>query len=212
MATGTPNLDAFVHDALLHGQSRADISRVLRDAGWPAQQVSLALSGYADTTFPVPVPRPRASVSAREAFFYLVLFTALYLSAYNFGRVLFELIDTAFPDAAAHRPYIAGEALRSSIAALVVAFPVFLWTSWYTGRETATNPAARLSPVRRWCTYITLFIAVTSLIADATELVKGALEGDLTTPFVLKVLVVVAIAGGALWYYLRDLRHGEQPT
>jgi Domain of unknown function (DUF5671) len=212
MASGAPNLDAFVRDALLHGQSRAEITRVLLEAGWPAQQVSLALGAYADTTFPVPVPRPRASVSAREAFLYLVLFTALYMSAYNFGHILFELIDAAVPDAAAAQSYLGNDELRSSLAALIVAFPVFLWTSWYIGRETAKNPAGRLSPVRRWCSYVTLFIAVASLIADATALVKGALEGELTTRFLLKVLVVLAIAGSVLWYYLRDLRHGEQPT
>jgi hypothetical protein len=211
MATGSPNLDTFVRDALLRGQSRGDITRVLVDAGWPAQQVSLALDAYADTTFPIPVPRPRPSVSAREAFFYLVLFTALYLSAYSLGSVVFELINAAFPDAAT-QPYPARDELRSSVATLIVAFPIFLWTSWFIGRETTKNPAVRLSPVRRWCTYITLFIAVASLIADATTLVHGVLDGDLTTRFLLKVLVVVAIAGSVLGYYLRDLRKAERPA
>jgi hypothetical protein len=209
MATNSPNLDAFVREALLRGQARADITRALVDAGWPTQQVTLALGAYADTTFPIPVPRPRASVSAREAFFYLVLFTALYLSAFNLGAILFHLIDLRFPDVGGAMASLRQE-LRSSLAALIVAFPIFLWMSWYIGRETTQNPATRLSPVRRWCTYLTLFIAVGSLIADATELVSSALNGALTTPFVLKVLVVLALAGSVLAYYLGDLRHGEQ--
>ena len=62
------SLDKFVRDALKGGQSRDEIARVLRDAGWPAEQVTLAVGAYADIAFPVPVPRPRASLSAREAF------------------------------------------------------------------------------------------------------------------------------------------------
>lgn len=35
----------------------------------------------ADLVFPVPVPRPRQQVSAREAFLYLVMFSMLYVSS-----------------------------------------------------------------------------------------------------------------------------------
>lgn len=212
MATGSTNLDTFVRDALVGGQSRANIARVLKEAGWPAEQVTLALGAYADIAFAVPVPRPRASLSAREAFLYLVLFTALYLTAFNFGHILFELINRGFPDAAspASGGTFARESMRWSVSGLIVAFPVFLWTSSYVGREVAKNPAGLLSPVRRWCTYLTLFIAVSCLIGDGTTLVYNLLSGELTMRFVLKVLVVGAIAGSALWYYLRDLRQGER--
>ena len=214
MATGSANLEVFVRDALSRGQTRAEIARVLAEAGWPAEQVTLAVSAYADVAFPVPVPRPRASLSAREAFLYLVLFTALYLSAFNLGIILFQLIDRAFPDAAAPRYELSGSGttMRWAIAGLVVAFPIFLWVSSYVGREVAANPAGRLSPVRRWCTYLTLFIAVACLIGDATTLVYNLLSGELTGRFVLKVLVVALIAGTTLMYYLRDLRQGERPT
>jgi hypothetical protein len=211
MAIASASLDIFVRDALLRGQGRAEIAQILKDAGWPAEQVTLALGEYADVPFPIPVPRPRASLSAREAFLYLVLFTALYLSAFNLGNILFELIDHAFPDAAApaYRRLMSVESLRWSVSTLVVAFPVFLWTSNYIGRGIATNPAGRLSPVRRWCTYLTLFIAVACLIGDGTTLVYNLLSGDLTVRFLLKVLVVGVIAGSSFGYYLRDLRHGE---
>jgi len=214
MATGSANLEVFVRDALVRGQTRSEITRVLAEAGWPAEQVTLALSAYADVAFPVPVPRPRASLSAREAFLYLVLFTALYLSAFNLGTILFQLIDRAFPDPAAGRYALSGsgETIRWAVAGLVVAFPIFLWISSYVGRDVAANPAVRLSPVRRWCTYLTLFIAVGCLIGDATTLVYNVLSGELTSRFALKVLVVAAIAGSVLTYYLRDLRQGERST
>ena len=98
MASATQDLDQFVRDALLRGCSRQGIEQALLDAGWAPEQVSGALAAYADVVFAVPVPRPRAYLSAREAFFYLVLFTTLYLSAYHLGSLLFELIDRHFPD------------------------------------------------------------------------------------------------------------------
>jgi len=158
------------------------------------------------------VPRPRASLSARETFLYLVLFTSLYISVWSFGHILFELIDRTFPDPA-QRPYSRAysiDSIRWSVSSLIIAFPVFLWTGSYVGKRLAANPALRLSPARRWCTYLTLFIAVAVLIGDATTVVDNMLGGELTVRFVLKAIVVAGIAASALVYYLRDLRREEK--
>ncbi|HEY2897823.1 MAG TPA: DUF5671 domain-containing protein [Gemmatimonadaceae bacterium] len=206
-------LDRFVRAALEKGQDRIAIASALDRAGWPHEEVSSALAAYADIPFPVAVPLPRASLSAREMFLYLVLFTALYISVWNFGSLLFELIDRAFPDVTQRRyGGYSTESIRWAVSALIVAFPVFLWTSRYIGRRLAANPAGRLSPARRWCTYITLFIAVAVLIGDGTTLIYNLLGGELTVRFVLKALVVAGIAASALLYYLRDLRHEERTS
>src|SRR3546814_11633295 len=78
MAAGVQELDTFVREALMRGQSREAIAQVLAAAGWAEAQTRDVLSAYAEVDFPVPVPRPRASLSAREAFLYLVLFASLY--------------------------------------------------------------------------------------------------------------------------------------
>jgi uncharacterized protein DUF5671 len=211
MSAEPTSLDHFVRSALEKGESRASIGAALQEAGWPAEEISRALRSYADIAFAVPVPRPRASLSAREMFLYLVLFTSLYISIWNFGHLLFELIDRAFPDVTVRRYGTAFslESIRWSVSALIVAFPVFLWTGSYIGKRLAVNPAGRLSPVRRWCTYVTLFIAVAVLIGDGTTLIYNLLGGELTVHFVLKALVVGGIAASALLYYLSDLRHEE---
>jgi hypothetical protein len=211
MSSAASPLDQFVRAALEKGEARAAISAVLHEAGWPAQEVASALRAYADVPFAVPVPRPRASLSAREMFLYLVLFTSLYISVWNFGRLLFELIERAFPDAAQRRydGAFSLENIRWSVSSLIIAFPVFLWTGSYIGKRLESNPAGRLSPVRRWCTYLTLFIAVAVLIGDATTVVDNMLGGELTIRFALKALVVAGIAASALLYYLRDLRREE---
>ena len=206
-------LDHFVRAAIEKGQTRSAIASVLDRAGWPKEEVANALGAYADVPFPIAVPLPRASLSAREMFLYLVLFTSLYISVWNFGSLVFEFIDRAIPDITQRGSDVySTQSIRWSVSALIVAFPVFLWTSRYIGRRLAMNPAGRLSPARRWCTYITLFIAIAVLVGDATTLIYNLLGGELTARFILKAMVVAGIAASALLYYLRDLRHEERPA
>src|SRR5262252_5691832 len=91
-------LTLFVKDALGRGVARAQLEEALRRAGWRNEQIRAALAAYADIDFPIPVPRPKPLLSAREAFLYLVLFSTLYVTAWNVGSLLFEMIDRAFPD------------------------------------------------------------------------------------------------------------------
>ncbi len=208
MAAGTQELELFVRESLLRGASRAEIEQAMLSAGWTADQAKSALGAFCEVPFAVPVPKPRPYLSAKEAFIYLVLFSTLYLSAYHFGDLLFEFINRAFPDAA-DGSYADRDGLRWPVASLVIAFPVFLYMSRLVARALAKDPVKRLSPIRRWLTYLTMFIAAGCLIGDLISLVYYMLGGELTIRFILKVLVVGAIAGTVFGYYLRDLRRDE---
>jgi hypothetical protein len=209
--TVNDELIGFVRSALASRQSRARIEGALGQAGWNPDQVSRALAAFADVDFPLPVPRPTPSLSAREAFIYLLLFTTLYLVAFNLGSLLFQFINRMFPDPAASPAEIdVRDSIRWSVSSLIVAFPVFLYMSRLTGRATRADPTKRTSPVRRWLTYLTLFAAACVLIGDVMSLVYSLLGGELTGRFVLKVLTVGAIAGGVFWHYLSDLRVDER--
>ncbi len=212
MASGVQELNVFVRECLVRGIPREQVSQVLRDAGWPQEQADGALAAYASVAFPVPVPRPRLALGAREAFLYLLQFTTLYLTAFNVGRLLYDFINRLFPDRAVDAAYVMYpfHEMRWEVSILIIAFPVFLFISRYIGADVARNPAKRLSPVRRWLTYLTLFIASDFLIGDAATLVYNLLGGELTVRFVLKVMVVAAIAGIVFWHYLSDLRREER--
>jgi energy-converting hydrogenase Eha subunit A len=210
VAAGVEELEAFVGEALLRGESRDDIEKVLLAAGWTAEQARGALAAYADVAFSIPVPKPRASLSAREAFLYLTLFGTLYISACHLGSLVFDLVDRAFPDPALEdRGSWTFDSIRWSVSSLMIAFPVFLYLSRQTERELALHPIKRLSPVRRWLTYLTLFVAAGVLIGDLTTLVYNVLGGELTVRFLLKVTTVAAIAGAIFTHYLLDLRREE---
>lgn len=212
MAAATQELEQFVREALARGASKEEVAGALEAAGWDRAQVQAALDAWADVPFAVPVPRPRPYLSAREAFLYLLMFATLYLSSWHVGSLLFDLINLAFPDPADGefaRTTRAGS-MRWSIAALVIAFPVFVIVARNLARELSASPVRRLSAVRRWLTYLTLFLAATVLICDMIVLVYNLLGGGLSARFLLKVLVVAVIAGTVFGWYLQDLRREER--
>jgi hypothetical protein len=204
-------LVAFVRDSLARGLSRSQVEEALRNAGWNADQVRGALAAFAVVDFPIPVPRPRPSLSARDAFMSLLLFTSLYIVAFNLGSLLFQFINRGFPDPASSvSDAYFRESVRWSVSSLIVSLPLFLYISRITNRANTVDPNRRTSPVRRWLTYLTLFVAACILIGDFVSLVYNLLGGELTARFVLKVLTVGAIAGTVFWYYLSELRLDEK--
>ena len=203
-----PMISDFVHDALLRGVSREDIAQALQKGGWALKEINEALDAYVESNLPLPVPRKRVSSSPKETFLFLMLFAALYTAAFALGSVLFNIINLALPQP--------GEmtlgmivSLRFGIASVIVAFPLFIFMCRVIAREAMRNPGQRISPSRRWLTYLTLFIASISIVVDLIALLVGFFEGDITRRFILKVIVVAVLAGGAFIHYLRELRKEE---
>ncbi len=209
------DLQQFVRDALAHGQSRDAIRTRLAAAGWPEEEIASALGAWDDTDFPVPVPRRQPYLSARETFLYLVMFTTLYVTAYNVGALAFQFVERWLPDSAMPASRWSGparfsvQAARGAAAALLIAFPVFLALSRFIGGSLRRDPAKRASRVRKWLTYLTLFVAALVILGDLTVLVSRLLEGELAPRFLAKVGAVAAIAGYVFGHYLADLRQEE---
>lgn len=205
-------LQPFVREALSQRMSRQAIQETLLKAGWNVDEVHTALEAYADVDFPIPVPKRKPYLSAREAFLYLVMFLTLYISSFSFGTLLFQFVNRWLPDPLQNGYYFENIAgiIRQAAAALIITFPIFLFVSWLISSIMARDPDKRGSKVRKWLTYITLFVAAGIIIGDLITLVTNVLAGELTLRFVLKVLVVLLIAGTIFGYYLWDLRQDER--
>ena len=206
-------LDLFIREALNRGESRERIGAALTSAGWTPKEVDTALDAYAPSDLGLAVPRPRAYVSAREAFLYLVLFILLGIVAWNLGGLLFALIDIAIPDEL-EEPFgfmlMSRDAqIRQAIASLIVGGPLFAWLALHIRKQRRSNPAMQRSAVRKWLTYATLIIAAFTLIGDAIALVYGFLAGELSARMILKLLVIAVLAGGTFFYFIRDAEQGD---
>jgi hypothetical protein len=202
---------AFVQESLRTGASREETESILLDAGWSRDQIRGALGAYAAVDFPVPVPVPRTQVSARDAFLYLVMFGMLYLSAYNLGSLVFQFIDLAFPDPLLQQyGDLVGGRVRFATSSLLVAYPVFLFVAWRIERRISADPTQRTSGVRKWLTYLTLFIAAFVILGDVIALLNGLLSGSLSVRFLLKALTVGILAAAVFGYYLWSMRADDE--
>jgi hypothetical protein len=198
-------LASFIEHARRKGMDHSTIRMLLLSAGWKEKDVIEAL---AKTSLEIPIPAPPDRGGAREAFFHLLTFAAFYASVIAVVLLLFRYVNRLFPDPAMMARGGAWElsAIRWSLAFVIVAFPLFLWLSRSLLREMRAHPERSWSGTRRWLTYLTLFLASIALGGDVVTLVFRLLEGEMTTRFVLKVLVVLVVAGLALVYYLLSLR------
>jgi hypothetical protein len=208
------DLQLFVKEGLEKGLSRERMSKALSAAGWQEDEVKTALDTYADVDFPVAVPKRKPYLSAREAFMYLVMFLTLYIASISLGTIMFQFVNRWFPDALEYS-YIyetTTSIIRSATAALIITFPVFFWMSRTLRQAIAKDPEKRSSKVRKWLTYVTLFVAAGVIIADLITLVTYFLSGEISVRFLLKVFIVLLIAGSIFGYYLWDLRGEEKET
>jgi hypothetical protein len=199
-------LIVFVKEALQQKQSRQAITTALLAAGWQEQEIAKALSSFADIDFPVPVPKRKPYLAAREAFLYLVSFITLYITAFSFGSLLFSFIEIWFPDQLSYGANVP----RTAIASLIVAFPIFLFITRALKQAVAKDPEQKESKIRKWLTYVTLVIAAGVLIGDLIAVLSSLLGGELTVQFFAKAVVIFAIAGSIFGYYLTDLQKEEK--
>jgi hypothetical protein len=148
--------------------------------------------------------------SPRDVFLHLLSIIALYASATAFLTLAFQLINLWFPDildAGGYYAYAgARNAIRWSLASLVVIFPVYFFTARFLRKEYEVEPQKRELRVRKWLISFTLFVVALTLIGDLVSLLSHFLEGELTARFALKVLVVAFVAGAIGAYYLWILK------
>lgn len=146
--------------------------------------------------------------SARDVFMYALVVITMGMSAGNLGTLLFQYINLYVPDptAIACIGTSCREAIRYSLASIIVVFPVFLWVWRFLQRDIVAHPEKGDARIRRWLLYLTLFVAGGFLIGDTVSLIFTWLQGSFTLQFMLKVLAIFYIAGTVFYYFLKILR------
>lgn len=151
---------------------------------------------------------PIKKTSPKDVFLNLLVIVALYASATSYLALLWQYINILFPDPLENRwelfSYYASA--RWAIAVLIVAFPTFIFASWFLNKQYLTRPEGRRIKTRKWLIYFTLFATALIMLSDLITLIYSLLQGDLTTRFALKVLTIFFVAGTIFVYYLWDLR------
>lgn len=148
----------------------------------------------------------RPKVTPKDFFLWAGAMVALYGSVISFIALLFEYINNQFPDPLDYYvdPYSGG--IRFAMASLIVLVPVTILLMRFIRKDIAREPSKNELWVRRWALVLTVFVAGAAVVGDLITLINFFLGGDLTTRFVLKVIVLLVVAGAVFFHFLADLR------
>ena len=202
---------AFIERAKASGVSDQVLVGMLTARGWPEKNVYQELAVHYERLTGIAIPSRRGSgAGAKDAFFYLLTFSVLATWTIALASLAFALIEHRFADTlfSGRGDYAFYEA-SSSMAAVLIAYPLYLLLSWLIARETGLHPEKLNSPVRKWLTYIALVIAAGVILGDLITAVEYLLRGEITERFLLRVLVVLLLSGGVLFYYFLGLKETE---
>ncbi len=200
-------LKQFIAHARQKGMDHSTIRMLLLSAGWKEKDIAEAVT---EESLDMPIPLPTDGGGARDAFFHLLSFVSLYTTVISTIILFFTYINKLFPDAALEQ-YQTDETgrlttIRWSVAAIIVSYPLFVWISRILIKEMSKHTEKAVGGVRRWLTYFTLFVTASALMGDVITLIFYLLEGELSVRFLLKVTVVLGIAGAVFLYYFLSMR------
>ena len=147
-------------------------------------------------------------ITAKDFFLWAGAMISFYWSVIAFILLTFDYINYAFPNALAYYPsdpYQSG--ISGEMASLIVLLPLFLWLMQSIRNSIVRDPSRKEVWVRRWAIILTLFVAGIAIAADLITLLTTFLNGEeLTTAFLLKVLIVLLVAAGVFMHFIADMK------
>ncbi len=145
----------------------------------------------------------------KDVFLYLLNILTFYLSIIGFIILYIQYISALFPDPLNFYYTAIAGSVRVATSMVVVAVPVYILTAWLLGKDLKASPEKREGKLRKWLTYLTLFISAVTIIVNLIILVYRFMSGELTSQFLLKVLVVLLVAGAVFGYHIWDLKRKD---
>ncbi|NTW15026.1 MAG: hypothetical protein HGA38_01500 [Candidatus Moranbacteria bacterium] len=209
------SLAEYVAGRIRSGAPKGEIREELLAVGWSEEEADAAYrDGVVVLGAPVPSEgnRPTSGKKSSTADIILNLFSFILLgmSATAAGVVYFQVVNRYFPDPLAGAGLPDMQALVSvvhySIAALLIAFPLYIavMRMWFRKfREDEGRTESRLS---KWLTYLVLLGTSVTMVGDLITLVFTFLQGELTMRFFLKALIILAVTGGIFGFYFFERR------
>jgi hypothetical protein len=146
-----------------------------------------------------------ANNAAKFAFLYLLSLVSLVFVSTSVGMVIFQIINKFIEDPIHTEAFDQG-VLKFAVAALIIAGPIYFLAARHINSNLEAGRLSLQSAIRRWLTYLILFIVSVVMIGWLIGMISSYMNGDLTLKFGLKALSSLAIAGIIAGYYWYDIR------
>lgn len=204
------DLEKYIQSSRAQGATDDAIKNALVASGWPAADVLEFMAPQQAISLPIP-PLPHFGMWV--TFKYILLFICLYVSAFGLAIILNEAINTLLPDALDRSySFLSGPSIQSSVAGIIVTFPIFAILFVMLRKEIIARPAVRNLRARKKLFYITLVITFIIMISHLISVVYGFLGGTTTLRSLGHFLVTLSVAGSIFIYLLMEIKVDRNPN
>lgn len=145
----------------------------------------------------------KSHITPKDFFLHLGAAAVLYVAVGSLINLSFSIINYFKPDTLAG--YFYSGSIAWPISMLVVLVPILYILEWIINRDIKNNPEKIDIWIRKWRIYLTLFLAVILMASDLIVLLNTYLNGEITSRFVYKVIVILLLAGSVGKYYFYSL-------
>ncbi len=156
----------------------------------------------------------KTSLTPRFFFISLGVLVALITSVSSFLILYFETLNKKFPDILTST-YQYGynsytyETIRSTLATLIIFFPVYLLLSYYWRKLSKSDLGIKDNIIFKWMIYLILFISSLVIIIDLVTLVNYFVSGEITIRFISKVIGAALVAAIVGFNYFSELKNHD---
>lgn len=152
----------------------------------------------------------KLKTTPKDFFLHLGAIVALYISVISVITLLLAIIDQLFPKPFAYTdPYAGGVSI--AMAMIFIACPLYFVFMRILLKEEDAQPEKREISVRKWLTFVTLFVAGMAMAIDLIVLLQKFFAGEeITLAFALKVVSIILVLATVFGYYLFDTRHSPE--
>ncbi|NCU33083.1 MAG: hypothetical protein EOM23_09165, partial [Candidatus Moranbacteria bacterium] len=201
----------YVLQLIQQDKSKQAIKDYLSAVGWPENEIDAA---YAKALIRIGVPVPSEAMqttfgkksSTAEIAVNFLSFILLGIVSIAWGTLLFQVIGKYFPDPLAYNygAPIASEIVHYSIAALIIAFPLYWLTIRFWFRSFLRDEGKMETTLTKWLTYLVLLVASLVIVGDLITVLFTFLQGEISARFFLKALTIFLIAGFVFGFYFLE--------
>lgn len=147
----------------------------------------------------------QTKINAKDVFINLGAIVALYTLVVSLIILLFTVINNSFPQVGYN--YMDSGSISWPVATLIIFFPIFIMLMWLLEKEYAIAPYKQSTGIHKWLSYLTLFIFGLVIAGNLITVLYYFIDGrEISAAFLMKVLVLLVIAGLLFSYYFADVR------
>lgn len=156
----------------------------------------------------------KASLSPKEFFLSLGILIAFVTYITTSIVIFFNILDKIFPDLAMSPTpqFLTISSLSVPLSIALVFFPVLCVLVYYTNKYYSVNPNRLDSKFRKWIMYLVLFVSSVTIIIDLVVTIRYFLNGDITSRFVFKSMIVFVFAILSALYFNASSKKTKSTT